>query len=155
MKPCKVSFRFMKVLKYIWTCIGLTIQIGVWLIQHVAWGSVMVTPLHPQQARFNFVSCDEVNTIDNRSWIFISIYMMHNCKRFILLNLERLTKGVGDYNLTMIKNNLVSFGVLAYNLMLQESLFVCFGVNNVMIFQGDKTTITKLLQGKHAPFLTI
>jgi hypothetical protein len=81
--------------------------------------------------------------------------MMHNCKRFILLNLERLTKGVGDYNLTMIKNNLVSFGVLAYNLMLQESLFVCFGVNNVMIFQGDKTTITKLLQGKHAPFLTI
>jgi hypothetical protein len=49
--------------------------------------------------------------------------MMHNCKRFILLNLERLTKGVGDNNLTMIKNNLVSFGVLVYNLMLQESLF--------------------------------
>lgn len=51
------------------------------------------------------------------------VYMMHNCKRFILLNLERLTKGVGDNNLTMIKNNLVSFGVLAYNLMLQENLF--------------------------------
>jgi len=49
--------------------------------------------------------------------------MMHNCKRFILLNLERLTKGVGDNNLTMIKNHLVSFGVLVYNLMLQESLF--------------------------------
>jgi hypothetical protein len=51
------------------------------------------------------------------------VYMMHNRKRFILLNLERLTKGVGDHNLTMIQNNLVSFGVLAYNLMLQESLF--------------------------------
>jgi hypothetical protein len=50
-------------------------------------------------------------------------YMMHNCKRFILLNLQRLTKGVGDNNLTMIKNNLMSFGVLAYSLMLQESLF--------------------------------
>jgi hypothetical protein len=53
----------------------------------------------------------------------MSVYMMHNCKRFILLNLQRLTKGVGDNNLTMIKNNLMSFGVLAYSLMLQESLF--------------------------------
>lgn len=92
-------------------------------MQQVAWGGVMVTPMHPQQARFIFVSCDEVTTIDNQSWIFMFVYMMHNCKRFILLNLERLTKGVGDNNLTMIKNNLVSFGVLAYNLMLQENLF--------------------------------
>jgi hypothetical protein len=53
----------------------------------------------------------------------MSIYMMHNFKRFILLNLERLTKGVGDNTLTLIKNDLVSFGVLAYNLVLQESLF--------------------------------
>jgi len=92
-------------------------------MQHVAWGGVIVTLVHPQQARFVFVSCDEITTIDNQNWIFVFVYMMHNCKRFILLNLERLTKGVGDNNLTMIKNHLVSFGVLVYNLMLQESLF--------------------------------
>lgn len=114
----------------------------------------MVTRVHPQQARFIFVSCDEVTTIDNQSWIFMSIYMMHNFKRFILLNLERLTKGVGDNTLTLIKNDLVSFGVLAYNLVLQENLFALeltiSWFSKVLRLQSQN-----FLKGKHAPFLTI
>jgi len=66
LKPCKVSFHFMKVPN----------MLNMHWSNYSNWGMTNatccmrwcdVTLVHPQQARFVFVSCDEITTIDNQN----------------------------------------------------------------------------------------
>jgi hypothetical protein len=42
-----------------------------------------------QQTKFISISCDEVTTLDNQSWIFVHAYVVENWRRIlVLLNLE-------------------------------------------------------------------
>jgi len=42
-----------------------------------------------QQTKFISISCDEVTTLDNQSWIFVHVYVVENWRRIlVLLNLE-------------------------------------------------------------------
>lgn len=45
-------------------------------------------------ARYFSLSCDEVTTVDNQSWISIHAYVLVDWERIpLLLSLERLTQG--------------------------------------------------------------
>ncbi len=54
-----------------------------------------------QKSPFIYVSCDEVTTIDNQSWLSIHVYVIKEWKKVsIMLNLQRLVDGATFDNLT-------------------------------------------------------
>jgi hypothetical protein len=45
-------------------------------------------------------SCNEVFTMDNKSWLYIHYYVMQNWVRIpILISLDRIVEGLGNDNL--------------------------------------------------------
>jgi hypothetical protein len=54
-------------------------------------------------AQYVVLSCDEVSTIDNQSWLSIHYYVLQNWVRIpILIFLDRVLKGSGSDNLTKV-----------------------------------------------------
>ena len=61
-----------------------------------------------KSARFFSITCDEVTTIDNQSWISIHGYVCEGWERLsMLLSLEHVVAGVGSNNLTAVIVNAV------------------------------------------------
>jgi hypothetical protein len=75
------------------------------------------------------MSCDEVTTINNQSWLFIHVYVTEEWKRVpILLNLQRVVNGA--------------------------IFLVCFGTNGIIVSQGVKNGVIAQIMQKHAPFVS-
>jgi hypothetical protein len=69
-----------------------------------------------QTTNYIFVSCDEVTSIDNQSWIFVHGYVVEDFNRFpILLNMEQVKDGCTTNNLMkMIQSSIQVLGGLSY-----------------------------------------
>jgi hypothetical protein len=56
-----------------------------------------------QSARFFSVTCDEVTTADNGTWISIYVYVVREFQRYhMLAGLERMDDGASSNNLTKV-----------------------------------------------------
>jgi len=115
----------------------------------VPWGTCVTM----QKVQFISMSCDEVTMIDNQSWISTHVYVVEGWKWLpILLTLQQVVEGSHVDNLTkVIVKSLLLYGVFSKsNLALK---LVCFGIDDVTMFQGWKIRVTTQLKGKHAPLL--
>jgi len=78
------------------------------------------------------LSCDEVSTIDNQSWIFMHFYIVQDwCQIHVLISLEHVIEGRGAYNLTkVIMGVLKEHGGLFYaNVVVKLISFGADGMN--------------------------
>jgi hypothetical protein len=89
-------------------------------------------------AQFIAVSCDEVTTIDNGSWICIHAYVVQLLVKVpILLQIERIVDGSSSNNLTKVI--IIAFmrcGGLTRKDVSKKLL--CFGVDGAFVLQGGK-----------------
>jgi hypothetical protein len=94
------------------------------------------------------MSCDELNTIDNQSWLYVHVNVTKEWKRLlILLNLQRMIDGSIANNLTfLIIQSLVEYGGLSEVNIARK--LICFGVDKVTIFHGVKSGVTIQLMQK-------
>jgi hypothetical protein len=92
-----------------------------------------------QSTQFITLSCDEVTTIDNGSWICVHVYVV-DCwtKVPILVCVDRIVDGSSFNNLTEVIMNVLLKGGALMKEELAKKLF-CFGNNEVNMFQGEKT----------------
>jgi hypothetical protein len=111
------------------------------------------TMLLIQHARFISITCDEVTTLDNQSWIFVHVYIVKSwCRVPILLNLERIVNGGTSNNLTsvIIRSLAIFDGTSEIDI---ANKVVCFGADGVTIFQSLKTSVIVQWVSKHCPFV--
>ncbi len=92
--------------------------------------------------KFISLSCDEVTTIDNQSWLSMHVYMIDLWKQIpILLNLQQMVNGASSNNLTsLIVQRLINYG--GYSETNITNKLVCFAIDGVTIFQGLKYNVT-------------
>jgi hypothetical protein len=104
------------------------------------------------RAKYISLSCDEVTTVDNQSWISIHAYVLVDWERvLLLLSFERLTEGSTTSHITkVIVNDVVRDGGLAVQ-DIRERL-VCFGSDGASVLQGKRNGVTVQIQGMHAPY---
>jgi hypothetical protein len=101
-------------------------------------------------ASYFSISCDEVTTVDNQSWISIHVYTISDWERvLLLLFLERVIEGGSVENITKI-----IFGAFAKQggLTPQQirDRFMAFGADGASVLQGKKNDVTYKLQVSHA-----
>jgi hypothetical protein len=106
-----------------------------------------------QKSPFISISCDEVTTIKNQSWLSIHVYVIKEWKNvLIMLNLQHVVDGTTSDNLTsLIVKSLMEFGGLSETNLANK--LVSFGVDRVTIFQGVKNGVKAQIMQKHAPFV--
>ena len=94
------------------------------------------TKLVVSDSNFISLSCDEVITIDNQSWISIHVYVLVDWERMpMLLSLECLTKGSTASHITkVIVNAVARDGGLSFQEVRDK--LVCFGSNGASVLQG-------------------
>ena len=103
-------------------------------------------------ANYVALTCDEVSTIDNGSWISIHAYVVQNwCRVPYLISLQRVVEGSGADNLTLVIMDALTQAAKMERLALAKTL-LCFGADGVSTFQGPKTGVTHQIQSKYAPF---
>jgi hypothetical protein len=103
-------------------------------------------------ANYVALTCDEVSTIDNGSWISIHAYVVQNWSRIpYLISLERVVEGGGSDNLTQVIIDALTAAAKIERLALSKTL-LCFGADGVSTFQGAKTGVTQQIQSKYTPF---
>ena len=103
-------------------------------------------------ANYVALTCDEVSTIDNGSWISIHAYVVQNWSRIpYLISLERVVEGGGSDNLTQVIIDALTGAAKIERPALSKTL-LCFGADGVSTFQGAKTGVTQQIQSKYAPF---
>jgi hypothetical protein len=103
-------------------------------------------------ANYVALTCDEVTTIDNGSWISIHAYVVQNWSRVpYLISLEKVVEGSGSDNLTQVIIDALTQAAKLERLALAKML-LCFGADGVSTFQGPKTGVTHQIQSKYAPF---
>jgi hypothetical protein len=103
-------------------------------------------------ANYVALTCDEVSTIDNGSWISIHAYVVQNWSRIpFLISLERVVEGGGSDNLTQVIIDALTGAAKIERPALSKTL-LCFGADGVSTFQGAKTGVTQQIQSKYAPF---
>ena len=91
------------------------------------------------------VTCDEVTTLDNQSWISIHVYTIQDWERVpMLLCLQRVTEGGGADNITkMILGALTNEGGLTpYQI---RDRFMAFGADGASVLQGKRNGVTNKL----------
>jgi hypothetical protein len=66
----------------------------------------------------------------------------------ILISLDRTVVGSGSNNLTIMEAFMISGG-LPRNQITQK--LICFGVDDVNVFQGTRTSVTKQIHDNYAP----
>lgn len=101
------------------------------------------------------INCDEVITINNRSWCSVHTYVVDGFKRMsLLLNLEKVISGCNVDNLTqLIMKSLMEYGYLTTNQI--SNKYICFESNGVMVFMGLQINVTTQLKLKVTPFVII
>lgn len=105
--------------------------------------------------RFLAISCDDVTTIDNQSWVNIHAYPMDSLKCIpILLNLERLVSDDTFDNLTkVILNSLLVYGGLIVQ-EINDKLIYC-GSYGVVVFINVHSGMTTQIYKKVIPFMLV
>jgi hypothetical protein len=100
-------------------------------------------------SRFLSLSCDEVMSIYNQSWLSLHFYIVRDFGKVLVLpKLEHVTNGVSSDNLTkLILRMLVDNGGLSTN-QIQERL-LCFGTNGVSILQCTFQLHAPFMQNVH------
>jgi len=85
-------------------------------------------------AHFVALTCDEVTSMDNGSWICIHVYVVENFTRIPhLVSLQHLTGGAGADSLTLlIMNALQTGGDVSLDQISRKLL--CFGADGVSTF---------------------
>ncbi len=106
-----------------------------------------------QQIIFISINYDEVTTMDNQSQISTHAYVVENWKRqLVLLNFERVVnRGTSNNIIIAIVCSLTNLGSLLMVNVVNK--VVCFGADDVTIFQGLKTCVTIQFMDKHNPFI--
>ncbi len=89
------------------------------------------------------ISCDEVSTLNNQSWLSIHYYVVENWARIpILISLDCVLEGSSSNNFTkVIMEALTTRGGMPRDYI--ASKLMSFGVDNVNVFQGTKSSVTK------------
>jgi hypothetical protein len=106
-----------------------------------------------QSANYLAISCDEVTTIDNQSWISIHVYFVHNwCRIPLLVGLEKIIESPSASNLTKI---LVSCLEKTGGIDKEQiaKMLLSFGTDGASVFQGSRNGVTKKIQESYGPFL--
>jgi hypothetical protein len=101
-------------------------------------------------ARYFSLSCDEVTTVDNQSWISIHAYVLVDWERIpLLLSLERLTEGSTSDQITRtIMSAVGRDGGLSAEEVRQ--CLLCFGSDGASVLQGKKNGVVVQILGTHA-----
>jgi hypothetical protein len=88
------------------------------------------------------LTCDEISTIDNQSWLSIHAYVVQNWLRIpIFLSLGHVVVGSGVDNLTQVHMQaLMHQGGLTKYLICTK--LMAFGTDGVSIFQGIRLSGT-------------
>jgi hypothetical protein len=99
------------------------------------------------------LSCDEVTTVDNQSWLSIHAYIVRDFERVpMLLKLERVTDGASAENLTKaILKALADNGSLGTEQI--RARLLCFGADGASVLQGKNTGVMSQIRNFHAPFM--
>ena len=99
------------------------------------------------------ITCDEVTTLDNQSWISMHVYTIQDWERVpLLLCLQRVTEGGGADNITkMILGALTNEGGLTPHQI--RDRFMAFGADGASVLQGKRNGVTNKLQVSHAPHM--
>jgi hypothetical protein len=99
------------------------------------------------------ITCDEVTTLDNQSWISIRVYTIQDWVRVpIFLCLQRVTEGGDADNITkMILAALTNEGRLTPHQI--RDRFMAFGADGAAVLQGKKNGVTNKLQVFHMPHM--
>ncbi len=97
------------------------------------------------------LSCNEVSTIDNQSWMFILYYVVQNWVKIpILIFLDTMVTGSRSDNLIKVIMQVIMIGGgLPQNQIAQK--LICFGVDGVNVFQRTRTSVTKQIHDSYAP----
>jgi hypothetical protein len=84
--------------------------LGLWVGNGKYYAQCCSTTKHAiQNARFISLSCDEITTVDNQSWILIHCYVVQNWHKVpIFLNLQKIIEGSGSDNLTTMHLNSIA-----------------------------------------------
>ncbi len=101
------------------------------------------------------MSADEVNIIENQSWISVHSYVMHAWKRIhILLTLQYIVEGGNVDNLiTIIVQAFMKQGGLIQEERTKR--LICFGAYGASILQGCPISVTIQLKEKFAPCMMV
>jgi hypothetical protein len=87
-----------------------------------------------QATQFIAVSCDEVTTIDNSSWICIYVHVVQSWVKIpILLQVECIMDGLGNNNLTKV----IIVTLIRCKGFIREDVskkLICFGANGAFVF---------------------
>jgi hypothetical protein len=106
-----------------------------------------------QSVQFISLSCDEVTTCDQQSWVLIHAYVVQGWqKNLLLLSLQQVVDGATSNNLKCI---LVDVLVL-YGDLTQESIaskLITFGVDGMSVFQGVRIGVTFQLKTQIVLFM--
>ena len=99
------------------------------------------------------ITCDEVTTLDNQSWISIHIYTIQKWERVpMLLCLQRMAEGGGvDHIIKMILGALTNEGGLTPHQI--RDRFMAFGADDASVLQGKRNGVINKLQVSHAPHM--
>jgi hypothetical protein len=99
------------------------------------------------------ITCDEVTTLDNQSWISVHVYTIQDWVRVpMFLCLQRVTEGGDADNITkMILAALTSEGGLTPHHI--RDRFMAFGADGAAVLQGKRNCVTNKLQVFHAPHM--
>jgi hypothetical protein len=106
-----------------------------------------------KESSFFSVSCDEVTTIANESWISIHIYVVQNFARVpILLCCKHILEDCNAENLArIITDSLIREAGLNRREIAEK--MISFGSDGASVFQGNKGGVTKRLTENVAPFM--
>jgi hypothetical protein len=84
-------------------------------------------------AQFFTMTCDEVTTIDNGTWIYVHLYVVQDFSRFhMLAALEHVEDGATSNNLTKV----IMAAVQAVSRLKLEEIakkMVCFEASNLLV----------------------
>jgi hypothetical protein len=117
-----------------------------WMIAEYLHKQVMVKSREVlSAAKYLAITCDEVTTLDNQSWISIHAYCLQDFSRQpILISLERLTEGASAGRLAIIIiDAMINHGGQSKDELRQK--FVSFGADGVAVFQVKILTSCFLL----------
>jgi hypothetical protein len=99
------------------------------------------------------ITCDEVTTLDNQSWISIHVYTIQDWVKVpMLLYLQCVTESGDADNITkMILAALTNEGGLTPHQI--RDRFMAFGADGAAVLQGKRNDVTNKLHVFHAPHM--
>ena len=93
-----------------------------------------------KQARFFSITCDEVTSIDNKSWLCIHIYTEERWGQVpMLLSLERVVDTTAKNMMTVLVQAMMVKGGLTRQEIAEK--LIMLGADGASVFQGTRTGV--------------